>query len=324
MIPADQFDLDFARAHGNPLCTGKIRNRIEDFQVVEIPSYEITGEGEHCLLNIRKSGANTSWVASRIARFAGVRTIDVGFAGRKDRHALATQWFSCWLPGRPDPDWQQLDEEGIEILEVRRHNRKLKKGALKANRFTIVIRELSCNDAGQSAIEDRLNTIKTEGVPNYFGEQRFGNSMNNLRLADQLLNREIRVRDRQRRGLYLSAARSYLFNCSLAEKVRDGTWNQRKESGGSAIGSLFGTGEFDSPAEQKVERKMQSWCDALRQMGMKRSYRALMMEATHLDWGFMAPDCLQLKFELPRGCYATSLLREFADWPVSFAMEADA
>ncbi|MDK1022935.1 MAG: tRNA pseudouridine(13) synthase TruD [Gammaproteobacteria bacterium] len=322
MTGPHQYSLDFVRAHGKPLCSGIIRDRFEDFQVVEIPSYEITGEGEHCLLHIRKRGANTGWVATRIARFAGVRSVDVGYAGRKDRHADTTQWFSCWLPGRPDPDWQTLNAKGVEILDVRRHNRKLKKGALKANRFTIVIRELSCGNGGQPAVEERLEKIKEEGVPNYFGEQRFGQSMKNLLLADKLLKREIRIKDRQRKGLYLSAARSYLFNSSLQERVRDGSWCRRKESGGSAIGSLFGKGDFDSPAERKIEQQMSEWCEALLMLGMKRSYRALVMESEDFSWEFITPDCLRLEFELPRGCYATSLLREFVDWPVEMETNA--
>ena len=316
MTTVDQFNIDFARAHGQPLCNGIIRDRFEDFQVVEIPSYEVTGEGEHCLLHIRKRGANTGWVANQIARFAGVRSNDVGFAGRKDRHADTTQWFSCWLPGRADPDWQALNADGVEVLAVTRHNRKLKKGALKANRFTIVIRELSFGDGGQAAVAERLETIRAEGVPNYFGEQRFGQAMKNLLLADRLLKQEIRVKDKQRRGLYLSAARSYLFNRSLAEKVSDGSWCERKESGGSTIGSLFGEGDFESPSERKIEQQMSGWCEGLLKLRMKRSYRPLIMEPESFSWDFMAPDRVTLEFELARGCYATSLLREFVDWHV--------
>jgi tRNA pseudouridine13 synthase len=316
MTSPHRFNIDFARAHGQPLCSGKIRDQLEDYQVVEIPSYEITGQGEHSLLHIRKRGANTGWVANQIARFAGVRSIDVGFAGRKDRQADTTQWFSCWLPGRSDPDWQVFNADGVEILAVRRHDRKLKKGALKANRFTIVVRDLSCGESGHAAVAERLETIKAEGVPNYFGEQRFGRAMNNLLFADRLLKGEIRVKDRQKKGLYLSAARSYLFNSSLADRVRDSSWCRRKESGGSPIGSLFGIGEFDSPSERQIEEQMSEWCEALVKLRMKRSYRALIMEPEYFSWEFVAPDCVKLEFELARGCYATSLLREFVDWHV--------
>jgi tRNA pseudouridine13 synthase len=324
MITPHRFNIDFMRAHGKPLCSGTIRGRFEDFQVVEIPSYEIAGEGEHSLLQIRKRGANTGWVANQIARFAGVRSFDVGFAGRKDRQADTTQWFSCWLPGRADPDWQALNAEGVEILAVKRHDRKLKKGALKANRFTIVVRELSCGAGDQAAVVERLEKINAEGVPNYFGEQRFGQAMRNLVLADQMLKREIRVKDKQRKGLYLSAARSYLFNTSLAARVRDGSWCQRKESGGSPIGSLFGTGEFDSPWESQTEQQMSEWCEALLNLRMKRSYRALIMEPENLRWEFMGTDCVKLEFELARGCYATSLLRELVDWRSPAEKEAAA
>jgi tRNA pseudouridine13 synthase len=310
------FNIDFARAHGQAVCRGTIRERFEDFQVVEIPSYQISGDGEHCLLNIRKRGANTGWVADQIARFAGVRSMDVGFAGRKDRHADTTQWFSCWLPGRTDPDWTALNAEGVEILDVRRHDRKLKKGALIANRFTIVVREMSYEGGGPALLTERLEKIRTEGVPNYFGEQRFGQAMNNLLLADKFLRQEVRVKDRQRKGLYLSAARSYLFNMSLAERVLDGSWSRRKDSGGSPVGSLFGIGDFDSPSERKIEEQMSDWCKALVNLRMKRSYRPLILEPENFTWEFIKPDRLRLEFELARGGYATSLLREFLDWHV--------
>ena len=309
----DEFTLDFPRAHGKPVTTGLIRCLPEDFQVEEIPGYEITGAGEHSLLLVRKKGANTTWVADQIARFAGVRQVDVGFAGRKDRDAITTQWFSCWLPGRPDPDWRKLGLEGVEILESVRHNRKLKTGALRANRFRIVVRGLCLEDGIRAGLQDRLEQIKSRGVPNYFGAQRFGRDGSNLRHADQMLNRVVRVRDRQKKSIYLSAARSYLFNLALAARVEDGSWCQRKDSGGSQIGSLFGIGEFDSPYEKSVKDNFSGWCDALLAMGMKRSYRPLMVEPAHMSWCFDEQAQLTLKFELPRGSFATTLLEELID-----------
>ncbi len=307
------FAIDFPRAHGQPVTAGMIKGRNEDFQVEEIPGYEIAGEGEHCLLRVRKSGANTSWVADQIARFAGVRQVDVGFAGRKDRNAVTTQWFSCWLPGRPDPDWRGLCLEGVEILESIRHNRKLKTGALRANRFRIVVRELATGERIGTELQERLEQIRSRGIPNYFGAQRFGRDASNLRHADQMLNKVIRVKDRQKKSIYLSAARSYLFNLSLAARVADGSWCQRKENGGSQIGSLFGKGEFDSAYEKAVEAKYPDWCEALTAMGMKRSFRPLMIEPARMTWRFGEPGQLVLEFELPRGCFATTLLDELID-----------
>jgi tRNA pseudouridine13 synthase len=158
-----------------------------------------------------------------------------------------------------------------------------------------------------------LEQIRSQGIPNYFGLQRFGRDAGNLRYADQLLNRTIRVRDRQKQSIYLSAARSYLFNLALAARVEDGSWCQRKDGGGSQIGSLYGKGEFDSPYEKAVEAQFPDWCEALVGMGMKRSYRPLMVEPTRMTWSFADQERLILEFELPRGCFATTLLEELID-----------
>jgi tRNA pseudouridine13 synthase len=308
-----KFSIDFPRAYGAPVTRATIKATDKDFQVDEVPGYVCTGEGEHCLLRVRKSGANTVWVAEQIARFAGIKTRDVGFAGRKDRNALTTQWFSCWLPGRDDPEWQDMQVEGVEVLEVVRHNRKLKTGALKSNRFKIVITGLTLDADLESALQDRLEQIKSRGVPNYFGEQRFGIDSMNLVNADRMLNNEIRVRNRQKRSIYLSAARSYLFNLALAQRVNDGSWCQRKESGGSQIGSLFGKGDFDSGSEKMINSEFADWCTAMDELGMKRSYRALALDPVDLEWQFCNRQSLSLEFELPRGSFATALIRELVE-----------
>ncbi|NNG14267.1 MAG: tRNA pseudouridine(13) synthase TruD, partial [Gammaproteobacteria bacterium] len=130
-----------AYAHGNPLSTGIIRQRPEDFIVDELASVEFTGEGEHVCLHIRKRGLNTEDIARQLATLAGIKRRDVSFAGLKDRHAVTTQWFSVYLPGVSDPDWQSLNSDDVQILEVIRNARKLRRGTLTGNRFQITVRE---------------------------------------------------------------------------------------------------------------------------------------------------------------------------------------
>ncbi len=182
----------------------RIRSCPEDFRVDEELGFSPDGEGEHSLLHIRKRNRNTDQIARQLARHAGVRARDVSYCGLKDRVAVTSQWFSVWLPGKADPDWSTMEEEGLQILEQSRHRRKLQRGALQCNRFEIVLREIQ---GAQEDVEKRLSLIKAQGVPNYFGEQRFGRDGGNL-LAAQTMFEGKRIKDRFLRGLYLSSARS--------------------------------------------------------------------------------------------------------------------
>jgi tRNA pseudouridine13 synthase len=137
-----QYDIEFPRAHGEPICSGRTKVHAEDFEVIENLGFEPSGSGEHLYVNVRKTDANTAWVAGKLADFVGIRRNDVGYAGRKDRRAVATQWFSCWLPGRQDPEWQNFRAEGVEILATSRHLRKLKRGNLVSNAFRIIVRDV--------------------------------------------------------------------------------------------------------------------------------------------------------------------------------------
>ena len=147
-----------AYALAKPESTGAIRTTPEDFQVDEDLGFELSGEGEHACLHIRKRNANTDFIAKQIARLAGVKNMDVSYAGLKDRHALTTQWFSVYLSSKPEPDWSQLNSDEVEVLEVVRHNRKLRRGSLKGNHFKLVVRDLQ---GDSSALEQRLQTIRT-------------------------------------------------------------------------------------------------------------------------------------------------------------------
>ncbi|MCW8886773.1 MAG: tRNA pseudouridine(13) synthase TruD, partial [Motiliproteus sp.] len=288
----------------------------------------------------------TQWLAKQLARLAEVKPQDVGYAGLKDRHALTSQWFSIWMPGRSDVNWQQICGESVELLRVERHHRKLKRGTHLGNRFKITLRQLS-GDVAQ--IEERLNLIVRAGVPNYYGEQRFGIEAGNLDQADSLLTGKIRVKDRQRRGLYLSAARSLLFNEVVAERIErgcfdrllegdrfieDGTSNlskitekgqleQQLESLGlHPSAPLFGRGRSQVEAqslalETDILSARQSWCDGLERAGLKSERRSVRLKAVNLRWQFVDADSLELSFVLPPGAFATSVLREICQYRVA-------
>jgi tRNA pseudouridine13 synthase len=231
----------FERAYQTLNITAKLKTLAEDFMVEENIAVDFSGEGEHCWLYIKKQHCNTDWLAQQLAQFCEVKKMAVAYAGLKDRHAVTSQWFSIHLPGLPTPDWHEFEtrfnhraatetgpRESIRILHSVRHNRKLQRGALKSNTFNITLRELS--DTGDSAfgmLEQRCAQIAAHGVPNYFGAQRFGRNGSNLEQAAKLFARPRSRLSRHKRSLYLSAARSWLFNCILSERVGRQVWNTR-------------------------------------------------------------------------------------------------
>ena len=188
---------------GRPELCGVIRNEPADFQVSEVLPFEPSGSGEHLFVNVRKTAHNTRWVARGLAEKARLPLRAVGYAGLKDRHAVAEQWFSLHLPGRSDPLPADLESSGVEILGMVRHASKLRIGMVRLNRFRIVVRELqgSCGH-----FETRVERVRRNGVPNYFGPQRFGRGRGNI----SLLTGDAPV-DRKSRSFGLSALRSALF-----------------------------------------------------------------------------------------------------------------
>ncbi|MCA1804443.1 MAG: tRNA pseudouridine(13) synthase TruD [Xanthomonadaceae bacterium] len=210
-------------AWGGPAGEARLRVEPEDFQVTEIPVCLPDGQGEHLWLRVRKRDSNTEWVAKQLARWAGVGPAQVSYAGLKDRHAVTEQWFSIQLPGQPDPDPAALASDEFHVEEMARHSRKLRRGALKGNHFALRLRDWQGDKA---LLEQRLQSIAAGGVPNYFGEQRFGHDGGNLEQARRLFAGELKKCPRHQRGLYLSAARSWLFNHIASLRVAAGTWDQ--------------------------------------------------------------------------------------------------
>ncbi|WP_354623511.1 tRNA pseudouridine(13) synthase TruD [Psychromonas sp. MME2] len=219
-IEVPQFSLNFSYLYGLPKSSGIFKASCSDFYVEEKLGFELTGEGEHVCLWIEKTGENTEYVAKQLAKFAAIPARDVSYAGLKDRQGVTKQWFSLHIPGKLSPDFSQFELPGVTILKVLRHNKKIRTGALAGNYFTIILREISDKEALDSALLNVKN-----GVPNYFGKQRFGYAGHNINAAMQMfLGRKIK--DRFKRGIYLSAARSYLFNHVVSERIKDGLYNQ--------------------------------------------------------------------------------------------------
>jgi len=325
-------------ALGGTAGRGRIRARDEDFIVEEELGFAPTGSGEHLFLRLRETGCNTDWVAGRLARWAGRPRNDIGYAGLKDRHAVTEQWFSVRFPAGRHPDPAELSIPGVELLEHALHDRKLKRGALRGNRFRLRVTEL---EADREALEARLGAIGTRGVPNAFGPQRFGRAQGNLRLAEAWFAGG-RAPRRAERGFALSAARSLIFNAVLAERIAAGDWEQAApgdvvgldgrnswfiaEAGDSALaerlatldvhptGPLWGRGEPPghgpgAALERVVAGRFSLYAAGLAGAGLEQERRALRVRVRDLAWHF-GGDVLELSFELPAGAYATAVLRE--------------
>ena len=330
---------NWAYAYGSPSGKGEIRTLPKDFIVEETLAFEPSGSGEHIFLQIQKTGENTEYVARQLARFANVRQRDIGFAGMKDRHAITTQWFSVWLPKGDEPDWQNFETDGFKILSITRHARKLKRGALANNRFELTIRQWQGDKA--KTIE-QLTAIKNHGVPNYYGTQRFGHGGQNVTKALAMF--EGAKVGHEQRSLYLSAARSFLFNHILSGRIEHESWatgldgdvfmidgshscfpcdemddDIRARLAQNALhptGVLFGKGESRLTAlarelEQNQLKIFLELTSGLIAFGLENDRRALRVNVSNLTWEFGDDDAtLKLKFNLPAGSYATAVLRE--------------
>ena len=276
-----------------------------------------SGEGEHLLLHIRKRDQNTQWVAGLLAKLAGIKRNDVSYCGLKDRFAVTTQWFSLYLPGR-ELNPEQLQHEDFEILSLVRHHKKLRRGSHSGNKFRLVLREFSALENQLPEIESRLEQIARNGVPNYFGEQRFGYNGGNLVEAQSLIEQDQLKGNRQGSGMILSAARSWLFNLVLAERIRRNTWSTAMEFETQPSGPLWGRGRSAAGGdlaelEQELLSGWQSWCYALEHAGLKQERRATVLVPELLQWKLLQADQLELSFCLPAGGYATVILREIAE-----------
>jgi tRNA pseudouridine13 synthase len=339
-----ELNLDWTHAWGQPSATGLLRCRPEDFEVEEQLSFTPDGEGEHAYLFIEKRGRNTQDVARQLSRFCGVAERDIGYCGLKDRHAVTRQWFSIGLAGRDQPQWSALEDENLRVLEQTRHLRKLRRGIHRGNRFRLVLRELT---GDLDALLKRLQQVKLAGVPNYFGEQRFGIEGGNLSAGLQWLRGGGRKPRRLQRGMYLSALRAYLFNCVLARRIQQEQWQvpgpgdvcmlsgsnslfcceqqdasiqQRALAGDLSLGlPLWGSGEPRSSQSvwnelRETVSEYDEISDFLVQQKLALAWRPARLFADDFCWQFCDDGTLVLEFGLESGGYATALLRELVNY----------
>ena len=325
-----------------PGCGGVFKASPEDFEVEEIPAYEpagaVVGESEHLFVWIEKRGRSTQDVAKALARHCGLQERDVSWAGLKDRQAVTRQYL-CAPAAKVEPKLESFAMEGVTVLRSARHRNKLKTGHLKGNRFTLVLREL----ARPEVISETLALLQRLGVPNYFGEQRFGLGGDNAARGKAILEAGGRHRDRFERKLFLSAYQSDLFNRVLAARVEaetlatalTGDVLKKHETGGefvcadaavdqprvaafevSPTGPLFGPkmrrpeGEVDAAEsrvleDEKIDRALFERGGDETQ-GARRLLRIPLVGAQVEVERTVA----RLRFELPAGSYATVVLRE--------------
>lgn len=322
-----------------PKQTALLKAECADFVVKEQLGYDMSGDGEFVAVKVCKTDCNTLFVGEQLAKFAGISARNMSYAGLKDRKAVSEQWFSLQMPGQPTPDFSQFSLEGVEILEVTRHQRKIRIGSLQGNHFEILLRNAEETDE----LKVRLDFLAKNGFPNYFTEQRFGRDGNNLTQALRWASGEIKVKDRHKRSFYLSAARSEIFNLivskrmelNLAQQILVGdvlqlngshSWFVVDESEDLAqlqqrlaqqdvllTAPLIGEEEKSAvDFENEIFAQHQALFDLMRQERMKAARRAILMQPQHFQWQF-EPNGLRLQFALPAGSYATALIRELVN-----------
>jgi len=337
------WNFDWPKAYPETNAHGILKLTPEDFQVDEIPLMSPKGEGEHIYLHIKKREVNTHWVARLLSEEFGVKEHDISYAGQKDRYAVTTQWFSIYAPkiervleARPFP------EEDIEILVQTRHTKKLRRGDLIGNRFNIVLRNIKSSETSdslpatdaaslQETIENNLQKIKLNGVPNYFGLQRFGRGGGNMDQALAMLTGQRREKNRQKKGIYLSAARSYIFNQVLAARIEQGLWGQamagdidvsanETQDANKATAPMWGRGRLNSHTEtlaleQAISEPLQDLCNGMEHAGLNQERREIVSSIENMQWQWLensdSSADLNISFALASGHYATSVLQEF-------------
>ncbi|ROV59704.1 tRNA pseudouridine(13) synthase TruD [Vibrio ponticus] len=331
-----------AYLNGKPTAQGKLKLKPEHFQVYENLGFDFTGEGEHLMVRIRKTGENTSFVANELAKACGVKSKDVSWAGLKDRHAVTEQWLSVHLPKGEMPDFSDFLAQypSIEIVATDRHNKKLRPGDLVGNEFVVTLAEVSDVDD----VIARLEKIAQTGVPNYFGSQRFGHDGNNVTEARRWGRDNVRTRNQNKRSLYLSAARSWIFNGIVSARIEQGAFElplegdvvqagreqllvepsniaemSEKITAGEYLITAAMAGDNALPTQAKALELEQPQLDAepdlmalIRGNRMRHDRREIALKAQNLTWQVEA-DEITLRFALDSGCFATAIVRELIE-----------
>jgi len=322
---------------GTPQQTGRLKAEFADFIVREELGYPLAGEGEFVAVKVRKTNANTLFVGEQLAKFVGISAKNMSYAGLKDRHAVTEQWFCLHLAGKETPDFSTFECEGIEILEVTHHNRKIRTRALEGNYFELLLRDVVETDE----LKQRLNQLQEIGFPNYFTEQRFGRDGHNLTQAQRWASGEISVKDRKKRSFYLSAARSEVFNLVVSQRIADQQMQtvllgdylqlagsnsffevkaedlmqsqQRLDENDVLLTApLIGENSLEqngNECEKAIVAQHENLINLMKKERMNAARRAILCKPQDLRWQF-EPEGLRLTFFLNSGSYATGLVRE--------------
>jgi len=335
-----------------PGVAGRLKETPEDFVVEEIPAYEPCGEGEHLFLWIEKTDVAADQLVRLLSRVLNVARDDIGVAGLKDKRAVTRQFIS--VPARAADRLNADLADGIHVLSATRHTNKLRTGHLKGNRFSILLRSnrSETGASSQSSLEAArlvIDRLKQIGVPNYFGEQRFGIGGETAELGFDLLRGSKTVRDippAKRKFLLrlaLSAAQADLFNAALADRLSRGELRrvlvgdvmQKVATGGlfttsdavveqervdrgelSITGPIFGP-KMQQPGGEPAEREAKPLQEAGVDSTSFTRYPKLTAGARRPYWidvsdiAVAAEEAgLRFSFTLPSGAYATVVLRE--------------
>lgn len=302
----------------------------EDFIVNEVLDWQFKGQGEHLFLYIEKINSNTAWIAKQLARFYGIPLKDVGYSGLKDRHAVTGQYFSLRLPGIKANGYNLPKHDEYKVLKHFLHDKKLKRGNHKYNDFVIRLRHVKDDS---TLIDKRLNFIREKGCPNLFDSQRFGQDNSNLKRLTDWINGEIQPRKRHEKSLLLSALRASVFNCQLAKRVKNNTWQQVLD-GDSVIldgsNSHFVVDKVDADIKQRATSKdlhpagvlvgadsqfdhnSEALTTLMRRERLNVGYRPLRLNVGDLSWQREGDDYI-LSMRLPSGAYASGVVRQVFD-----------
>lgn len=218
---------ELAFVYDPPTTTASIKQTFSDFKVCEHLGFDLTGSGEHLYLQVKKLDLSTVEVARKLASTLREKISTIGYSGMKDRRGECTQWFSARVPNEKLDVLSNLEKDNLQILSSTRNDRKLKIGVHKTNKFDLILR--NCQ-GGKENFESRLMEIKTRGLPNYFGSQRFGRELTNLDQLNMLLQGsqagEIKEHRSFKRSMLISAGRAYIFNQLLSERIRSENWDK--------------------------------------------------------------------------------------------------
>ncbi|MDH5353500.1 MAG: tRNA pseudouridine(13) synthase TruD [Gammaproteobacteria bacterium] len=333
-----------AYPYGSALTTGRLKEQAADFKVTENLGFEPSGEGEHLFLLVKKAGMSTHELIDAIARDFKLKPRDIGYSGLKDKLAVTQQWLSLHLPGQMH-QFNMPEIDAYTILQQSWHHRKLKPGTHRTNSFEVIVRNL---EGFTEDTERQINAIKSAGMANYFGQQRFGERLDNVSRALQIFSnpRKTRKLSRNKKGIYLSSLRSHLFNQILSSRIDSGYWQEPIEgdvymlSGSQSIfyealnddirnryksfdlsssASLFGDGNSKlADKAQAIEEQVFSGhpeiVDCLRRLKAKLQMRPVRVAVEDLNVEYQEKEkTLLIKATLPSGSYFTTLLDHFID-----------